>query len=40
MTIRQWVLYSWCLYRGHVANDSKDRCIRCGKQLPDLEFWE
>jgi hypothetical protein len=40
MTIRQWVLYCGCRYRGHVANESKDRCRRCGKQLPDLECWE
>ena len=38
MTIRQWVLYCWCRYRGHVANDEKTTdCIRCGKRLPDLE---
>jgi hypothetical protein len=40
MTIRQWVLYCLCRYRGHVANDSQDSCICCGKQLPDLECWE
>jgi hypothetical protein len=40
MTIRQWVLYWWCRYRGHVANDRGDKCIRCGKRLPDLEYWE
>jgi hypothetical protein len=40
MTIRQWALYCWCYYRGHVANDSRDSCICCGTQLPDLECWE
>ena len=40
MTIRQWLLDCWCRYRGHVTNDRRDRCIRCGKPLPDLECWE